>query len=66
MEQEARIKQALEDLETSKIQHICTVSRVHNVTYSKSAARQTKYPFHYTLYIQQQIYTEVEEKLLNN
>ena len=65
-EQEARIKQALEDLETSKIQHICTVSRVHDVTYSKSAARRTRCPSYYTLHIQQQICTEVEEESLNN
>jgi hypothetical protein len=38
VEQEARIKQALEDLETGKIQYICEASRVHDVPYNPAIA----------------------------
>jgi hypothetical protein len=66
VEQEARIKQALEDLETSKIRYIHKASRVHDVLYSTLAARRMKHPSQYTVYTQQQTCIEVEEQFLNN
>lgn len=65
-EQEARIKQALEDLETGKIRYIREASRVHDVPYSTLAARRTGRPSRYTAHTQQQTCTEVEEQSLNN
>jgi Tc5 transposase DNA-binding domain len=66
VEQEARIKRALEDLETGKIRYIREASRVHDVPYSTLASRRTGRPSRYTSHIQQQICTEVEERSLNN
>jgi hypothetical protein len=66
VKQEVRIKQALDDLEASKIRSIREVSRVHDVPYSTLAARRTGRLSRYTSHIQQQICTEVEEQSINN
>ena len=66
VEQEVRIKQALEDLETGKIRYIREASRVHDVPYSTLASRRTGRLSRHTSHIQQQICTDIEEQSLVN